>query len=428
MSYSIPTINEVNEKIWTIMHQTPAFDICSNLFDLRFKPELIKTGIDELLTTPDLTAELFRHNPPSLSNPGQELSRKEYDSMPLRIQSEVIWHRLFLANTPLSESTRTVLTTLGLLQLDPKTRNIGAYRNFFNNSSRQQHITTVLERTNLNGLVTCYNPLSPEVQEAVKIKTVGSKFYTALDLSELVCNWKNNYDLLNKLDFPVKRVLDKSVYPVINNFLTRMLESTQAVYLLLNLPAELNLNSKNNHIAKLITKSLAPLAQQAGRPLAIIFGESKKAPTLNSLKMNQPLLFSNTDFIQELSAKFPDLKLLAGDSNYTNQQNIILLARNNPNLMPLLSTTQLSAQSDFTGLNRLNLEILGTDFIAHGRTVQVYEELLANWAHIRWQLGTILQERYASLYRTGWRVTEQEIAREISAILSDNAKKFIGIA
>ena len=427
MSYSIATINEVNEKIWTIIHQTPTFDIHTQLFDLRFKPELIKTGIDELLTTPELAAELFRHNPPSLNNPGQELTRNEYESMPQRIKSEVVWHRLFLANTPLSESTRAVLTILGLLQQDPKTRNLGAYRNFFNNSSRQQHISKILEQANINGLVTCYNPLSSAVQKAIKINSNSSKLYTALDLSELVCNWKKSYEKLTKTGFTVKRVLDKSVYPIVKNFLTQMIETSNAVYLYLNLPSESSLNSKNNYTAKLITKCIAPLSQQLGKPLAIAFSDAKKAPTLNSLKMNQPLQFSNLDFIQELSTKFPELKLMVTDSNYENQQNFILLAQSNPRLMPVLQSAQLTGKSNFTSLNRQSLELLGTSFIAHGRTARVYEELLSNWAHTRWMLGTILQERYTSLYRTGWRVTEQEIIREISAILSDNARKFIGI-
>ena len=427
MSYSITTLKEVKDKIWDVIHKTPAFDIHTNLYDTRFELSFIKTGIDELLTTQELTDELFRYSPHSISNPNQELTREEFSSLPLRIKSELVWHRLFLANTPLSETTRSVLTALGLLQLDPKTRNLGAYRNFFSNSSLQTHINLILKLANLEGLVTCYNPLLPSVIEKINKTKAEDKFYTALDFSAIICNWKKNYELLGKQGYPIKRSLDKNVYPIILNYLLDLINETNAVYLHLNLPSEISFSNKSNNIIKLLTKCLIPALIKTHKPLSIWFNETKSAPTLNSLKMNESLQFSNIDFIQELSSKFPDLKLLITDSNYENQYGLTLLAKKNHNIMPMNGSTHLSAQSSFTEISRMHFDQLGTSFIAHTSSADVYEELLPEWAHSRWMLGELLQEKYSNLYRTGWRVTEQEIEREVYNLLSGNAKKFINI-
>ncbi len=427
MSYSIPAIDEVMDKIWTIVHKTPAFDIYTNLYDPRFDEAYIKTGIDELLTTKTLSDELFRYSPRSVSDPNQELTREEYDSLPIRIKSELVWHRLFIANTPLSESTRAVLTALGLLQLDPNTRNLGSYRNFFNNSSKQEHLENIIKRANIEGLVTCYDPLHPANQKFIQTENTDQKFYTALDLSNLVCDWKQSYELLTKLGFMVKRSLDKNTYPIIHEFMLSAIEQTKAVYIHLSIPSELSFSNKRNNTLKLITKCIAPILLDAGIPLSIKFNENKSSPTLNSLKLNDSIQFSNIDFIQELITKFPGLRLLITDTNYENQYGLTLLSKKNHNIMPMNGSTHLSAQSSFTEISRMHLDQLGTSFIAHASSADVYEELLPKWAHSRWMLAEMLQEKYISLYRTGWRVSEEEIEHEAYKLLAGNARSFINI-
>lgn len=427
MSYSIATIDEVKERIWSIIHQTPAFDICTDLFDLRFDPSCIRSGIDELLTTDALTAELFRHNPYSLCNPGQELTYDEYTCMPLRIKSELVWHRLFLAGTPLSEATRTVLTALGMLQIDPKTRNLGAFRNFFNKTNLQQHISTIIDRANLSGIVCSYNPLDADTLRNIQKPPSDSRFHTALNLTPLVCEWKKNYALLNAQGITVRRVPDKTVYASVSDFLLQIIEASGAVYITLQLPAGLSFSCKSNNTLKLLTKCIIPMLLKAEKPLLIRFNAAGASPALNEFKINQPLQFSNTDFIRDIIERYPELKLIVADTDSANQQRLILLAQKCSNLMPIICSRSLAAQSSFSSISQFSLEILGSRFIAHSAGATVYEELLADWAHNRWILGTILQERYAGLYRTGWKVTEQELNQEISGILAGNARQFLNL-
>ncbi len=427
MNYSIPTPEEVRSKIWEKVHETPAFDIHTTLYDSRFEDDLQRTGIDELLTSDELSDELFRYSPRSLSNPNKELTREEFDILPLRIRSELIWHRLFLANTPLSESTRAVLTTIGLLGLDPKTRNLGAYRSFFNRSSKAEKIDTIIAKSNLESIVTCYNPLKKSVQKALELKNTDKRFYSALDMTELISNWKSKYSCLSKLGFEAKRTLDKNNYPIIRNYLSSLITNSKPVYFHLTLPSGMSFTTKGNNTLKLLIKCLIPVLCESSIALSLTFTEAKQSPTLNSLKLNQSLQFSNIDFITELSEMFPGLRLMITDYNYENQYALTLLSKKNHNIMPMNSMNHLSAPSAFKKITLMHFDQLGSSFIAHTSNADVYEKLLPEWAHSRWMLAEHLQQRYTNLYRTGWQVTEDELDREIYNLLSGNAKKFINI-
>ncbi len=427
MSYSIATLNEVKEKIWNLVHETPVIDIQTRLYAPDFNQELLRTGIDELLTSQDLTDELFRYYPQSLSDPTKLLTKKEYTALPVRLQAEVIWHRLFLANTPISESTRSVLTALGLLGLDPKSRNLGVFRNHFKNIKKEEHINTILKRANIESIICCYDPFENEIAKHFSNNKSPAGFFAALDLTEIAINWKNCYQKLINYGIQVKRTLDKNVYPQIINFLAELIKDTAATYLHLELPANLSLAGKSSNLQKLMHKCIIPVLLAEKKPLSIAFSAESKPPALNTLKINQPLHFDNCSYIRGLTLKFPELKIIITDKNPENYNSYTRLAAGNRNLMPLTDSSALTSQEAFRTIIGQHLQQLGTSFIAHTSKAYVYEQLLSSWAHSRWIIAEVLQEKYSNLYRTGWRITSQELEREIFNLFNNNAREFLSL-
>src|SRR2546427_8048033 len=105
-------------RVEKIVANTPVFDIHTHLYDPAFK-ELLLWGIDELLVYHYLVAEAFRYD---------DAPYEQFWRLPRTRQAELIWNALFVQHSPVSEACRGVLTTLNLLGLDARKRDLPAVR------------------------------------------------------------------------------------------------------------------------------------------------------------------------------------------------------------------------------------------------------------------------------------------------------------
>ena len=103
-------------RVEKIVANTPVFDIHTHLYDPAFK-ELLLWGIDELLVYHYLVAEAFRYI---------EVAYEQFWALSRTRQAELIWNALFVQHSPVSEACRGVLTTLNLLGLDTRKRDLPA--------------------------------------------------------------------------------------------------------------------------------------------------------------------------------------------------------------------------------------------------------------------------------------------------------------
>jgi hypothetical protein len=55
----------------------------------------------------------------------------------------------------------------------------------------------------------------------------------------------------------------------------------------------------------------------------------------------------------------------------------------------------------------------------------VLDQLLYKWDHSRKVIGGALAEKYEDLHDSGWRVTRQEIDRDVRLMLKDNFREFL---
>src|SRR5947209_4067865 len=123
------------QQIEKIVMSTPVVDIHTHLYDPAIEP-LLLWGIDELLTYHYLIAEGFRW---------LDLSYERFWNLSKADQAQLIWDKLFIEHSPISESCRGILTTLQLLGLDTRKRDLPLIRKWFAEQDRNQHLDRSLQ-------------------------------------------------------------------------------------------------------------------------------------------------------------------------------------------------------------------------------------------------------------------------------------------
>lgn len=74
----------------------------------------------------------------------------------------------------------------------------------------------------------------------------------------------------------------------------------------------------------------------------------------------------------------------------------------------------------------MRVELLGTSFIPQHSDARVLEHVIYKWNHSRAVTAKVLADKYADLAATGWFVTENEIRRDVEALLGGNFWEFLG--
>src|ERR1043166_441212 len=135
-------------RVEKIVAQTKILDIHTHLYDPAFG-DLLLWGIDDLLVYHYLVAESFRYF---------DFSYDEFWSLSKTEQASRIWDALFLKHSPISEACRGVITTLNLLGLDLKKRDLKKIRAWFRDWKVEDYTTRCLELANLRSICMTNSP------------------------------------------------------------------------------------------------------------------------------------------------------------------------------------------------------------------------------------------------------------------------------
>jgi hypothetical protein len=201
-------------------------------------------------------------------------------------------------------------------------------------------------------------------------------------------------------------------------FLEHWLQKANAVYFSLSVNGEFDLFAEQSDTMRLLWKCILPFCEQNRVPLALVIGAQYDSDSIGAA--------ADTDAItsvEELCASFPNNKFLVAALSSVSQRLLCGVAQRFPNLMPF--GCAWNTPSAMRGTAQTGLELLGDDFIPHYSGADALEQLLYKWAHARWTLGKTLQQQYLDLHRTGWRLTEEEISRDIYNMLQGNFLRFI---
>src|SRR4051794_24030831 len=139
--------SSVAEWVDAAMTSTSVYDLHTHLYPPSFGP-LMLWGIDELLTYHYLVAEVFRVS---------DIDEEKFWSMSKPAQADLIWRELFVERAPISEACRGVVTALSRLGLEPSSKDLKVFRDYFRSQKPDEHLDRVLKLANVRSIVMTNN-------------------------------------------------------------------------------------------------------------------------------------------------------------------------------------------------------------------------------------------------------------------------------
>jgi hypothetical protein len=222
-----PVQSTLTAQIEDLVATTPVTDIHTHLYDPAFG-ELLLWGIDDLLTYHYLIAEVFRY---------LDIPYEKYWSLTKQQQADLIWDKLFLQNSPISEACRGVLTTLNALGLDVKKRDLPAIRKWFANWKVEDYLSRCMELGGVRTICMTNWPFD-DLERVVWEKGFkrDPRFVAALRIDPLLLSWKQTAPRLAKWGYRVSAPLTAKTISEVRRFLADWSKRMAAKYLMVSLP------------------------------------------------------------------------------------------------------------------------------------------------------------------------------------------------
>lgn len=399
-------LSELSQEVHEIVMAQPIVDVHTHLYDPAFQ-DLLLWGIDELLVYHYLVAETFRY----LQTPFDD-----FWELPKQAQADLVWKELFLEHSPVSEACRGVLSTLNLLGLDVRQRDLPKLRDWFAKQSPEKHITRCME---LAGVQTIYMTNSPfdDLERATWQRgfTRDPRFESGLRIDPLLLSWESTAGQLTRWGYEVApEDLPRKTFDEVRRFLEDWTKRIDARYLMVSLPPTFSFPS-HDITTMLLENAVLPHCLQHGLPLALMLGVSRAVNP--DLKLaGDGVGASNLDALQALCAGYPDNKFMATILSRENQHEACVLARKFRNLHLFGCWWFTNIPSLIDEITRLRLELLGLSFTPQHSDARVLEQLIYKWRHSRQIIADVLAEKYCDLLQTGWQPTRAEIERDVSQL------------
>lgn len=398
-----------------IMDAVEITDIHTHIYPEAFK-ELSLWGIDELLTYHYLVAEYFR------------FSDMDYDAffdLPKSRQAELVWDKLFVENSPVSEAARGLLTILNKLDLDVAARDLSAYRKYFSSLNHHDYIGKVFELAGIKDVVMTNDPFD-DVERGFW-ESVGNKdarFKAVLRLDPLLNDYKNTSRRLVEWGYAVEETLNDKSISEIKRFLTDWVQKIDALYVAVSLPPDF-FYPEDTSRGRCINECILPICKELGLPFALMVG-AKPAVNPKIRVAGSSVGKSNVTAIENLCRAWPDNKFLVTMLSRENQHELCILARKFRNLLLFGCWWFLNNPVIIEDMTRMRMETLGFSFVPQHSDARVIDQLIYKWSHSKTIMQKVLFDKYKDLLDTGWKLTKKEITRDLENWLGKTFWNFIG--
>lgn len=389
---------------------------------------LMLWGIDELLTYHYLIAEVFRVVRPA------DLTPRQFFAMPKPRQAELIWRKLFLDRSPVSEACRGVLTTLQKLGLDTADRNLDGIRTYFNQLDPDRHLDHVMELARIESITMTNNVFDDNerarwLTDAASLRADG-RFKAVLRFDPLLCDWPAAAKKLSEWGYPVSETTDDVTVEQVKKFLRDWLGRTQSVYAAVSLPPSFRYPA-TGHCAKewqaggtILSRAVLPVCAERGIPFAMMIGSQRAVnPALRDA--GDMGFAADVRSVANLCAEHPQNRFLVTMLSDQNQHELAVAARKFENLMIFGCWWFLNIPHEIDRITRVRMELLGTSFVPQHSDARVLEQLLYKWEHSRRIIGDVLTAKYEDLAATGWIVSESDVKRDVALLLRENFRNFL---
>jgi hypothetical protein len=396
------------EQVTKIIDETPIADIHTHVYSEAFG-DLLLWGIDELLTYHYLVAELFRYKP--------DLDYEDYWNMPKQKQAELIWDEIFVKNSPISESTRGVVTVLNKLGLDVSGKNLNKIRRYFAEIPTGQYIDKVFELSNVKYVIMTNDPFDKK-EQAVWNKggNTDNRFKAALRIDGLLNNFPQCNKEINNQGFKIASdKVEANSIKAIKDFLKAWIEKMRPMYMAVSLPPDFSVDDGGTR-AKMILECVLPIAREYKLPFAMMIGVKKLLNPALRLA-GDGVGKANVDTVAKLARDWPDVRFLVTMLSRENQHELCITSRKFKNLIVFGCWWFLNNPSIIREITAERIETLGLTIIPQHSDARVLDQLIYKWSHSRKIIAEVLAEKYFDIASAGWPVTEADIKRDVNRIL-----------
>ncbi|MDX1563775.1 MAG: hypothetical protein R3236_00150 [Phycisphaeraceae bacterium] len=413
-----PNRTDIAAMVGSALESTPIVDLHTHLYPPSFGP-LMSWGIDDLLTYHYLIAELMRVIEPS------DPDIDGFYAMPKQAQADLIWQRLFLDRSPISEACRGVATTLNKLGLDTQQPDLNAYRAWFAEQTPEAHLERVLEVAGVERVTMTNDPFD-ETERKIWLDgvSVDARFDAVLRIDPLIVDWAGGaVSKLNAWGFDVDAEASGRSIEQVQRFLNEWLDRMQAVYVAASLPPSFAFPSKDPGV-RVLTEAVLPVCAERNLPMAMMIGVDRAIHP--ALRQAGDMGFTaDIRAVTNLCAAHPDNKFMVTMLSETNQHELAVAARKFGNLMVFGCWWFLNNPSLIERISRFRTELLGLSYIPQHSDCRVTEQLIYKWDHSLRVLRGVLTDKYADLAATGWPVDEAAVGRDVRRLLKDNYLCFL---
>lgn len=407
--------SNLSKLVRDAVRKTPVRDIHTHLYDPAFGP-LLLWGIDELLVYHYLIAESFRYF---------DMPYETFWAAPKEQQADWVWEKLFIEHSPISESCRGVLTTLQKLGIDPKKRDLAKIRKWFAGWNAAKYTTHCMELANVESICMTNSPFD-DLERPVWQKSFkrDSRFEAALRIDPLLVNWPATSKTLAGWGYKVTASLSEKTISEVRRFLSDWAKKIDARYLMVSLTPDFAFPAKDD-CATLIEKAVLPHCRDANVPFAVMLGVRRQVNPQLRLA-GDGVGRSDLTALQNLCASFPENKFLATILSRENQHEACVLARKFRNLHLFGCWWFTNIPQIIDEMTRMRLELIGLSVTPQHSDARVLDQIIYKWGHSREIIANVLTEKYDDLAATGWRVTKEEIQRDVRALLGGEFERFCG--
>lgn len=404
----------LERMIDSVVREIPVLDMHTHLFDADFG-DLLHWGIDELLTYHYLIAEVFRAAP-------QPYNR--FMAMSKREQADHVWKHLFIERSPISEACRGVVSCLKELGLDPSDRNLNGYREFFTGMKVPDYIDLVFRTANVRRVVMTNDPFDDLERPVWDRKTSRDpRFQAAIRLDRLLLDWNEACDSLRSWGYDVERGLGLFTLREIRRFLTDWSRRIEPAYMTASLPPSFRFPNASPS-GMIMERCVLPVGRELGLPLALMIGVKRRVNRALGMA-GDSVGRADISAVEELCSRFPENRFLVTMLSRENQHELCVTARKFSNLMVFGCWWFLNNPSIIDAMTHERLELLGLSMIPQHSDARVLDQLLYKWSHSREVIVRVLTEKYGYISKAGWKVTGEDIRRDVSLLFSENFERFI---
>ena len=412
MTVTPSAANQLRSLIERVVLMTPAHDIHTHLYAPAFG-DLLRWGIDELLTHHSLVAEGFRH---------WDLPYEKFWELDRASQAELIWTTLFLRRSPVSEACRGVLTTLHALGTGSK--DLSAIRRWY----ASHHVEGLLLRVmDLAGVRTICMANSPfDEQERTVWDRGGAqdrRFTTSLRADALLHDWPSAVRQLAAWGYRVHADFAADTGVEVRRFLADWCRRIQPLYLVAAMPPDFDYPAATP-TARIIDEIVLPHCAEHHQPLAFIPGVRRGVnPALR--QAGDTVERADLAAYERMIGAHPGHKFLLTALARENHHELCILARKFRNLHVFGCSWLAGVPSLVEETTRMRVELLGLSMTPHHSNARVLEQLIARWSHARQVTAEVLKSKYLALAAAGWTVTETEVARDVESLFGGAFEAFL---